>query len=177
MAAGWLATRAGCVCVLDAALRLNWKAGCVDEQQVVEEAPEAKDSVEHRDGGAGWQRCRACCAAARCVRGCATWWWRLRFGIHISFSVPAGAGGRHQHAAAAGGPGPAFHQQNCVSVGEIHQGDVVVFEYPRDHTKSYIKRVIALPGDRLRIDHGTVYVNGVAPAGALCAESLQRRPV
>ena len=41
----------------------------------------------------------------------------------------------------------------------IHRGDVVVFLYPGDHTKSYIKRVIALPGDTLRIDHGTVYVN------------------
>jgi signal peptidase I len=42
----------------------------------------------------------------------------------------------------------------------IHRGDVVVFFYPQDHTKSYIKRVIALPGDDLRIDHGTVSVNG-----------------
>jgi signal peptidase I len=46
-------------------------------------------------------------------------------------------------------------------VGDIHRSDVVVFEYPRDHTKSYIKRVIALPGDRVRIDDGNVYVNGV----------------
>ena len=46
-------------------------------------------------------------------------------------------------------------------VGEhIHRSDVVVFLYPHDHTKSYIKRVIALPGDTLRIDHGTVWVNG-----------------
>ncbi len=45
---------------------------------------------------------------------------------------------------------------------EIHRGDVVVFRYPHDETKSYIKRVIALPGDRLLIDHGTVWVNGVA---------------
>ena len=44
----------------------------------------------------------------------------------------------------------------------IQRGDVVVFLYPGDHTKSYIKRVIALPGDTLRIDHGTVYVNGIA---------------
>jgi signal peptidase I len=44
----------------------------------------------------------------------------------------------------------------------IHRGDVVVFLYPHDHTKSYIKRVIALPGDKLSVDHGTVYVNGVA---------------
>jgi signal peptidase I len=42
----------------------------------------------------------------------------------------------------------------------IERGDVVVFHYPRDPEKSYIKRVIALPGDRLRIDHGIVYLNG-----------------
>jgi signal peptidase I len=42
----------------------------------------------------------------------------------------------------------------------IERGDVVVFYYPRDPQKSYIKRVIALPGDDLRIDRGRVYVNG-----------------
>lgn len=42
----------------------------------------------------------------------------------------------------------------------IGRGDVVVFRYPRDPEKSYIKRVIALPGDTLRIDHGRVFVNG-----------------
>lgn len=41
----------------------------------------------------------------------------------------------------------------------IERGDVVVFRYPRDPEKSYIKRVIALPGDRLRIDQGHVWVN------------------
>jgi signal peptidase I len=45
-------------------------------------------------------------------------------------------------------------------VGDIHRGDVVVFRYPHDTTKSYIKRVIALPGDDLTIDHGVVWVNG-----------------
>ena len=42
----------------------------------------------------------------------------------------------------------------------ISRGDVVVFHYPRDPSTSYIKRVIALPGDTLRIDEGRVYVNG-----------------
>jgi signal peptidase I len=42
----------------------------------------------------------------------------------------------------------------------IHRGDVVVFHYPRDPQKSYIKRVIAMPGDELRIDDGRTYVNG-----------------
>ena len=43
---------------------------------------------------------------------------------------------------------------------EIHRGDVVVFHYPRDPQKSYIKRVIAVPGDELRIDDGRTYING-----------------
>lgn len=41
----------------------------------------------------------------------------------------------------------------------IHRGDVVVFRYPRDTSKSYIKRVIAVPGDHVRIEDGLVYVN------------------
>src|SRR5580704_485340 len=49
-------------------------------------------------------------------------------------------------------------------ISAIERGDVVVFHYPRDPEKSYIKRVIALPGDHLRIDHGQVWVNGSALA-------------
>ena len=55
-----------------------------------------------------------------------------------------------------------FINKLAYRVGEIHRGDVVVFLYPHDHEKSYIKRVIAGPGDTLRIDHGQVYVNGDA---------------
>ena len=53
-----------------------------------------------------------------------------------------------------------FINKLAYRVGEIQRGDVVVFLYPNDHQKSYIKRVIALPGDDLRIDHGRVFVNG-----------------
>jgi signal peptidase I len=42
----------------------------------------------------------------------------------------------------------------------IQRGDIVVFRYPRDPSKSYIKRVIGLAGDRIRIENGLVYVNG-----------------
>ena len=44
----------------------------------------------------------------------------------------------------------------------IERGDVVVFRYPRDPSKSYIKRVVGVAGDRIRIDGGQVYVNGDA---------------
>jgi signal peptidase I len=45
-------------------------------------------------------------------------------------------------------------------IGNIERGDMVVFWFPGDLTKSYIKRVIGLPGDVVEIDHGQVIVNG-----------------
>src|SRR5207248_823918 len=42
----------------------------------------------------------------------------------------------------------------------IERGDIVVFWYPLDPSKSYIKRVVGLPGDRVSISNGRVYVNG-----------------
>ncbi len=41
----------------------------------------------------------------------------------------------------------------------IQRGDIVVFRYPRDTSKSYIKRVIGTAGDRIRIENGQVFVN------------------
>jgi signal peptidase I len=45
-------------------------------------------------------------------------------------------------------------------IGDIRRGDTVVFWYPEDTTKSYIKRVIGLPGDRVSVEDGDVFVNG-----------------
>jgi len=45
-------------------------------------------------------------------------------------------------------------------IGDIERGDLVVFWFPRDTSKSYIKRVIGVPGDVVEIDHGGVIVNG-----------------
>src|SRR5690349_24269590 len=44
-------------------------------------------------------------------------------------------------------------------MGNIERGDMVVFWFPLDKTKSYIKRVIGLPGDKIEIDSGVVMVN------------------
>lgn len=42
----------------------------------------------------------------------------------------------------------------------INRGDIIVFRYPRDPRKSFIKRVIGVGGDRVRISYGHVYLNG-----------------
>jgi signal peptidase I len=44
--------------------------------------------------------------------------------------------------------------------GSIERGDIVVFRFPGDRFKDYIKRVVALPGDRLLIKDAVVYING-----------------
>ena len=47
-------------------------------------------------------------------------------------------------------------------IGDIQRGDLVVFWYPGDPSKSYIKRVIGVPGDTVELDDGIVLVNGRA---------------
>jgi signal peptidase I len=44
---------------------------------------------------------------------------------------------------------------------KIERGDIVVFWYPEDPSKSYIKRVIGLPGETVEIREGVVFINGL----------------
>ena len=47
-------------------------------------------------------------------------------------------------------------------IGDIERGEMIVFWYPNDPSKSYIKRVIGTPGDTVEVQRGSVVVNGRA---------------
>ena len=49
-----------------------------------------------------------------------------------------------------------------VFAGEPERGDVLVFKLPRDNETDYIKRVIGLPGDRIQMINGVLYINSQA---------------
>lgn len=48
-----------------------------------------------------------------------------------------------------------------VSFGEPQRGDIIVFRFPRDTRLHYVKRVVGIPGDRIRVENNQVILNGV----------------
>ncbi len=53
-----------------------------------------------------------------------------------------------------------YYKIQSVSWGHIERGDIVVFWFPNDPDKSYVKRVIGLPGEIVEIRNGKVFVDG-----------------
>ena len=58
-------------------------------------------------------------------------------------------------------------------LASVSRGDTVVFWFPGDTTKSYIKRVIGVPGDSVEVADGTVVVNGHALAESYVPEEYR----
>lgn len=51
-------------------------------------------------------------------------------------------------------------EKKLAPVREVKRGDVVVFKFPNEPERDFIKRVIALPGERIRIENKKVFING-----------------
>jgi len=60
------------------------------------------------------------------------------------------------------GPTASGPEEAVLPVRDIHRGDVVVFKYPDEPERDFIKRVIGLPGETLELRNKKVYVNGQA---------------
>ncbi len=58
--------------------------------------------------------------------------------------------------------GIPFFKGRILAAGEPKRGDVVVFRYPPNPRIDYIKRLIGLPGDKVQVKDGIVYINGKA---------------
>ncbi len=62
---------------------------------------------------------------------------------------------------------PSFHETDYLIVDQIsfrfrepERGEVVVFRYPNDPSKRHIKRIIGLPGEKVTVSGGSVYIEG-----------------
>jgi signal peptidase I len=57
---------------------------------------------------------------------------------------------------------PAGHWSWLVPYEKLHRGDIVVFKWPVHPEQHFVKRLIGVPGDRIRLINGRVFINGKA---------------
>jgi len=55
-------------------------------------------------------------------------------------------------------PGPV--SKHLMPYSDVKRGDIIVFRYPVDINQTFVKRVIGVPGDRIRLENKQVYLNG-----------------
>jgi signal peptidase I len=58
------------------------------------------------------------------------------------------------------GPAASSFERALLPLREVHRGDIVVFKFPEDPTRDFIKRAVGLPGDVVRLVDKHLYVNG-----------------
>lgn len=78
---------------------------------------------------------------------------------------------------------PNFHTGDLILTDKItyrfqppKKGDVIVFKYPRDPSIDFIKRVLATPGDRVKVQQGKIFVNGQMLAEPYLEANLKTDP-
>ncbi|MCB9879613.1 MAG: signal peptidase I [Planctomycetes bacterium] len=78
---------------------------------------------------------------------------------------------------------PALHDGDRLVVdrvtynfGDVGRGDVVVLRYPRNPDVDFVKRIVALPGDRVAMLDGALYVNGLQAADYGCIRDHETLP-
>ena len=61
-------------------------------------------------------------------------------------------------------------------LSEPKRGDIVVFKNPKDESQDFIKRIIGIPGDRVKVESGKTYVNGIELNEPYLANSIVTNP-
>ena len=74
------------------------------------------------------------------------------------------------------GPEIPFTGRRLPALRSVRRGDIVAFRYPKDPTLTFLKRVVALGGDRVEIRDGLLYLNGKPKAESYVEHTQKRAP-